>query len=153
MTLKVASFTVHAAAAQSARWKQSAEAEGFPSVGGWLAAAADRHLQAVARAGRPIPLAWRRGSFTVRLEDGELVPVKGHVSPPFGSFSGTEEGPASYCGRHRHPLVYLPDCRIIATLRSFRECKSLASDLARAWVKGDGSAPSGDPAPIIKAYL
>jgi hypothetical protein len=28
--VKVASFTVHATAAQSARWKQVAQAEGFP---------------------------------------------------------------------------------------------------------------------------
>jgi hypothetical protein len=147
--VKVASFTVHADVRQSARWKQAAEGEGFPSVGGWLAVAADRHLQAVARSGRPVPLAWRRGSFTVRLEGGELVPVKGHVSPPFGSFAGTEEGPASYCGRHRHPLVFLPDCRIIATLRSFRECKTLASEIAPALIRGE----LPDPASILKPYL
>jgi hypothetical protein len=148
--VKTASFTVYADVRQSARWKQAAEGEGFPSVGGWLAVAADRHLQAVARAGRPIPLAWRRGSFTVRLEGGELVPVKGHVSPPFGSFAGTEEGPASYCGRHRHVLVFLADSRVIATLRSFRECKTLASDLARMWVRGDGSEPYENPAPLLQ---
>jgi hypothetical protein len=147
--MKTASFTVHADVRQSARWKQAAEGEGYPSVGGWLAAAADRHLQAVARSGRPVPLAWRRGCFTVRLEGGELVPVKGHVSPPFGSFAGTEEGPASYCGRHRHPLVFLPDCRVIATLRSFRECKTLAAEIAPALIRGE----LPDPAPILKSHL
>jgi hypothetical protein len=147
--VKLASFTVHADVRQSARWKQAAEGEGFPSVGGWLAVAADRHLQAVARSGRPIPLAWRRGSFSVRLDGGELVPVKGHVSPPFGSFAGTEEGPASYCGRHRHVLVYLADSRVIATLRSFRDCKILASEIAPALIRGE----LPDPAPIIKSHL
>ena len=71
--VKVATFTVHADVRQSARWKQAAAGEGYPSVGGWLAAAADRHLQAVARSGRPVPLAWRLGSFSVRLEGGELA--------------------------------------------------------------------------------
>lgn len=147
--MKVASFTVHADVRQSARWKQAAEGEGFPSVGGWLAVAADRHLQAVARSGRPVPLAWRRGSFSVRLEGGGLVPVKGHVSPPFGSFAGTEEGPASYCGRHRHVLVFLASSRPIATLRSFRECKTLASEIAPALIRGE----LPDPASILKAHL
>ncbi len=59
--MKVASFNVHADARQSARWKQAAEGEGFPSVGAWLAGAADAYLKAWARAGMPIPLAWRRG--------------------------------------------------------------------------------------------
>ena len=44
--LKVATFTVHADARQSARWKQAAEGEGFPSVGAWLAGAADAYLKA-----------------------------------------------------------------------------------------------------------
>jgi hypothetical protein len=147
--VKTASFTVHADVRQSARWKQAAEGEGFPSVGGWLAVAADRHLQAVARAGRPIPLAWRLGSFTVRLDGGELARVRGHVSPPFGSFAGTEEGPARYPGRGRHPLVFLPDCRIIATLRSYRECKTLAAEIAPALIRGE----LPDPASILKSHL
>lgn len=147
--MTIASFTVHADARQSVRWKRAAESEGFASCGAWLAVAADRHLQAVARSGRPIPLAWRRGSFTARLDGGELVRVKGHVSPPFGSFAGTEEGPASYCGRHRHVLVFLADSRVIATLRSFRECKTLASEIAPALIRGE----LPDLAPIIKSYL
>jgi hypothetical protein len=152
--VKTATFTVRADARQSARWKQASEGEGYPSVGGWLAAAADRHLQALARAGRPIPLAWHVGTFTVRLAGGELVPVKGYISPPFGCFSGTErDGPARYYGMRRHVLVYIASSRPIATLRSFRDCKLLASDLARAWVRGDGSEPSTDPAPILKPYL
>ena len=147
--MKIASFTVHADVRQSARWKQAAEGEGFPSVGGWLAVAADRHLQAVARAGRPIPLAWRLGSFTVHLDGGELARVKGHVSPPFGSFAGTDEGPASYYGGRRHVLVYLASSRPIATLKSFRECKTLASEIAPALIRGE----LPEPASILKTYL
>ncbi len=126
--MKTASFTVHATAEQSIRWKRAAEAEGHRAAGTWLAAAADAYLKVRARAGLPIPLAWRRGRFSVRLESGETVPVKGHLSPPFGSFAGTEEGPATYFGRHRHVLVFLPDSRIIATLRRFAQCKALASE-------------------------
>ena len=147
--MKTVAFTVRATEKQSLRWKRAADGEGYPSTGAWLADAADRHLQAVARSGRPVPLAWRRGSFSVRLEGGELVPVSGHVSPPFGSFSGTEEGPASYCGRHRHVLVFLAESRVIATLRSFRECKTLASEIAPALIRGE----LPDPALILKSHL
>ena len=71
-------------------------------------------------AGRPLPLAWRRGRFPVRLEDGETVQVSGHVSPPFGSFSGTRGRPGilrgpppspaglpAGCADHRH-ATHLP---------------------------------------------
>lgn len=146
--MKTASFTVHADIRQSARWKQASAAEGFPSVGAWAASTLDAYLRAQARAGRPLPLAWRRGRFPVRLEDGETVQVSGHVSPPFGSFSGTEEGPASYAGRHRHPLVYLPDARIIATLRSFHQCKALAAELAPVLLRGELQ----EPGPIIERH-
>ena|GEM_PF-5341850 len=85
----------------------------------------------------------------MRLEGGELVMVNGHISLPFGSFAGTEEGPASYAGRHRHVLVYLDGCRIIATLRSFREVKTLAGEIAPALIRGE----LPNPAPILKSYL
>ncbi|MEA2691385.1 MAG: hypothetical protein QOJ16_772, partial [Acidobacteriota bacterium] len=127
--LKVASFTVHATAEQSARWKRAAEAEGHRAAGTWLAAAADAYLKARARAGAPVPLAWHRRRFSVILEGAEAVTVSGHVSPPFGSFAGTQEGPAAYAGRRRHVLMHLPSGRIIATLRSFAHCKALAAEL------------------------
>jgi hypothetical protein len=147
--LKVATFTVHATAAQSARWKQAAEGEGYPSAGAWLAGAADAYLKVRARAGMPIPLAWRRGRFRVELQDGETVKVYGHVSPPFGSFCGTSEGPSSYSGRKRHTLVYVPSGRVLATLQTYAQSKALASELARLWVRGDGSEPSGSlPRPV-----
>jgi hypothetical protein len=137
-TLRVASFTVHATAAQSARWKQAAEAEGFTSAGAWLACAADAYLKARARAGQPVPLAWRRGRFLVRLESGEEVQVRGQLSDPFGVFMGTAAGPRVHGRQHAvFTLTYLPSRRILATVASFRECKALASDLARVWVRSD----------------
>jgi hypothetical protein len=148
--LKVATFTVRADVRQSARWKQAAEGEAFPSVGAWLAGAADAYLKVRARAGLPIPLAWRRGGFRVEL-GGELVQVTGHVSPPFGTFAGTTAGPASYAGMHRFCLVYVPAGRILATVHSYREGKALAAELARLWYRGGGSEPSGNPSPILPA--
>ena len=148
--MKVATFTVHASAEQSRRWKMAAEAEGHRSAGSWLACAADAYLRVRARAGLPIPLAWHRGRrFTVRLGDGELVTVYGQTSPPFGSFAGTEDGPAYYCGRHRHVLVLLSDSRIIAVLRSFAQCRALASELAPVLLRGE----LPDPAPIITRHV
>jgi hypothetical protein len=147
--VKVATFTVHATAQQSARWKQAAEGEGFPSVGAWLAGAADAYLKVRARAGIPVPLAWRKGLFRIRLEDGELVLVKGHVSPPFGVFAGTPAELARYPGRKRFTLVYTPSVRVLGTLASFAHCKALASELARLWYRGDGAEPSGNPAPVL----
>ena len=108
------------------------EAEGYTSAGQWLAAAADSYLRARARAGQPVPLAWRRGAFKVRL-DGEELTVRGHVSPPFASFRG--DGTGRY-GRYAHlyRLVFLPTGGVLATVSRFRECKTIASDLVREWV-------------------
>lgn len=145
-TLKTAAFTVRADVRQSARWKRAAEAEGFPSVGAWAALALDAYLEMRLKAGMPVPLAWRRGSFGAMLIGGWVVTVKGHVSPPFGAFAGTENGQAEYAGMHRQTLVYMPDGRILATLRSFKECKALASELARAWVRWGGKEPPGKTA-------
>ena len=139
--LRVAHFTVHATAAQSSRWKQAAEAEGFHSAGAWLACAADAYLKARARAGVPVPLAWRRGSFAVRLGSGKELTVRGHVSPPFGSFRGGVYGEASQ-GTRVQSLVYVPTGRIMATMRRYSECKALAAELARLWIRGDGSEPA-----------
>ena len=116
--LKVAEFTVRASAAQSANWKRAASAEGFPSVGGWLAHAADAQLRAIVRGGLPMPLGWVKGFFRVVLLDGrELPEVWGKVSPPFAIYQGDPAGP-----NHREPrtLVYLKTGAIIATLRTAR---------------------------------
>lgn len=150
--LKVASFTVHADVRQSARWKQATEGEGFASVGAWLARAADAYLKVRARAGMPIPLAWRRGRFRVELQSSGVAEVYGQISPPFGSFCGTSDGPSSYSGRHRHTLVYIPSGRILATLRTYAQSRALAAELARLWVRGDGSEPSGNPASVIPSH-
>ncbi|HEX6903350.1 MAG TPA: hypothetical protein VF789_26775 [Thermoanaerobaculia bacterium] len=146
--MKTASFTVRASERQSARWKQAAEAEGFASVGAWLAGAADAYLKVRARAGMPVPLAWHRGLFRAILEGGETT-VRGYVSPPFGAYYGTPAGQPSYRGKHRYTLVYLPSKRVLATVETYVQCKVLASELARIWFREDGSEPSGNPGPVL----
>ncbi len=148
--MKVASFTVHATAEQSIRWNRAAEGEGFPSTGAWLAGAADAYLKVRARAGMPIPLAWRRGRFRVELQGGPIE-VRGFLSPPFGTYRGTAAG----CGLracHRFTLVYVPSGRILATVRTYAQAKALAAELARLWVRGDGSEPSSDISPPLKCF-
>jgi hypothetical protein len=131
--MKVASFTVGATQEQAIRWKRAAEADCHRSVGTWLAMAADLYLKVRARAGNPIPLAWQRGRFRAILGTGEEVEVRGMVSPPFAIFAGTLGG---YDGHHeRRSLVHLPSRRIIATLRTARQAKALASELAPAWLR------------------
>jgi len=136
VSLKVASFTVRATVEQSARWKRVAEAEGFPSVGGWLARAADAYLKARARAGNPIPLCWHRGRFRVVLMDGREVEVYGAVSPPFGYFQGSGSGPNRNKPR---TLAHIPTGRIIATLKSVRQLYALASELAPVYARDDAA--------------
>lgn len=126
--MKVASFTLRATMHQSIRWKQAAEGEGFASVGSWAARALDAYLEHRSRAGRPIPLAWHRGSFRVVL-DGLEFPLRGMVSHPFGVFRGNTEGPLNM-GCRRFTLVHLPDRRIVATLRTIRQAQALGAELA-----------------------
>jgi len=145
--MKVATFTVHATAAQSARWKMAAEGEGFQSAGAWLAAAADAYLKVRARAGIPIPLAWRKGRFRVELQEREAE-LPGFVSMPFGAFRGTVQG-RGFQACHRFTLVYIPSRRILATVRTLAQCRALAAELARLWVRGDGAEPAGDPRPAL----
>jgi len=149
--MKVAAFTVRATERQSLRWKRAADHEGHRSVGTWLAEAADRYLDALQRAGRPLPLAWGWGRFRVRLEDGSEPELRGWIARPFGFFRGGSTGP-SYMGCHRYTLVYLPTARIVATFRSAAHCRSLASELARLWVRWGGNEPSEDPAPLLQRF-
>jgi hypothetical protein len=152
--VKVATFTVHATAAQSARWKRAAESEGLASVGNWLARAADAHLELRARAGLPLPLAWAKGRFSALL-DGELREVRGWVAPPFGLFPGSAAGPKAV-GTHLYTLCYTPTGRLLGTFRTAGHCKALASDLARVWVRWSGTGaepPSQDPRPIVARHL
>jgi len=132
--VKVASFTVRASLAQSEAWKRAASADGHASVGTWLAEAADVYLKARARAGRPLPLAWRLGRFRVILSDGQDIEVRGMVSPPFGTFQGCAHGPDT---NKLRTLVHLPSRKVIATLRSARQCKALASEIAPVLIRGD----------------
>lgn len=136
--MKVASFTVRASLAQSERWKRAADLEGFPSAGAWLAEAADAYLRVRAKAGRPLPLAWRLGRFRVILMDGSEIEVRGKVSPPFGIFQGTSDGPD---GNKLRTLVHLPGRKVVATLRSSRQCRALAGELAPILLRGDLPEP------------
>jgi hypothetical protein len=144
--VKTASFTVHATPEQSTRWKQAAASEGHRSAGTWLAAAADAYLRVRAKAGHPLPLAWRHGvTFRVRLMDGREIDVRGAVSPPFGLFQGTSYGPD---WNKLRTLVHLPTYRVVATLRSSRQCRALASELAPILLRGE----LPDPGPIVERH-
>jgi hypothetical protein len=144
--LKVASYTVHGDKQQSVRWNRAAEGEGFKSTGTWLAMAADAYLRVRARAGHPLPLAWHQGVFTARLMDGRELQVWGMVSPPFGTFRGTSHGP----DRNKlRTLVHLPSGRIVATLKSSRQCRALAAELAPVLLRGE----QPDSAPIVERHV
>jgi hypothetical protein len=152
--VRVASFTVRATVEQSVRWKRAAEAEGHRSAGTWLAAAADAYLKARARAGAPVPLAWHRGAFRACLEDGSTPTLRGAVSHPFGTYRGTAAGPVR--GGRSYVLVFLPAARVLATLRHAAQCKALAAELARTWVRWDGTGgrepPGQDPGPVFDRF-
>jgi len=125
---------------QSVRWKQAADGEGFASVGSWAASALDAYLEHRRRAGRPIPLAWHRGTFRVVL-DGLEVPLRGMVSHPFGVFRGTAEGPGLRACQ-RFTLTLIPEKRILATLRTIRQAQALGAELAPIFARDthDGTA-------------
>ncbi|MEP7013107.1 MAG: hypothetical protein ABJC13_22530 [Acidobacteriota bacterium] len=136
--MKVATFTVRATMPQSIAWKRVASAESFPSVGHWLAHAADAQLRAIVRGGLPMPLDWSRGFFRVILLGGrELPDVWGKVSVPFGYYQGSAAGPARIEPR---TLVYLPTGKVIATLKTARQCRALAAELAPAYARDEASA-------------
>lgn len=149
--MKVATFSVRASMPQSIAWKRASDAEGFPSVGRWAANALDAYLKLRAKAGLPLPLAWRLGRFSVRLEDGSEPEVKGWIARPFGHFSGTDTGP-KYPGCHLHTLVYLPGRRIIATFKYARQCRALAAELAGVWARSGGEAEDIRAGPLIERH-
>lgn len=150
--MKVASFTVRASMPQSIGWKHAADAEGFRSVGAWLARAADAYLKLRAKAGLPLPLAWRLGRFLVRLEDGTEPELRGFVSPPFGVFHGSGAGPIPCGGTHLHTLVYLPARRIVATFRYGRQARALAAELAGVWARSGGEGEDIRAGPLIERH-
>jgi len=145
MSMKVATFTVHADAQQTVRWNRAAQGEGFKATGAWLAVAVDAYLRVRAKAGQPVPLAWSKGAFSVELMDGRTIQVSGMVSPPFAYFRGTSHGTDRNKGRS---LVHLASGRIIATLRRSAQARALASDLAPALLRGE----LPDPAPIVERH-
>lgn len=142
--MKTASFTVRATEAQSIRWKRAADLEGHRSAGTWLADAADAYLKMRARAGHPVPLAWRRGRFLVLLEAGETT-VPGYTSEPFHAFRGSFRGPSPK--GDFYSLVYRG--RIMATMRALAQCKTLAAELAPVLIRGD---PPLDPGGIVERH-
>jgi hypothetical protein len=150
-TLKTASFTVRATVAQSARWKQAADSEGL-TVGSWLAGAVDAYLKVRARAGLPLPLAWGKGRFRVRLEGGQEPEVRGWLARPFGIYHGSETRLVPHGSTHVYTLVYLPTRKPVATFRTVAHCRALASELARLWVRWGGSEPAEDPAPVLHRF-
>lgn len=76
-----------------------------------------------------------RGWFRVSLEDGTEPELRDWIACPFGLFHGTADGPIPHGSTHHYSLVYLPARRIVATFRTARDCKILASELARLWVR------------------
>jgi hypothetical protein len=145
--LKVATFTVRASMAQSIAWKRAAEMEGFASVGSWAALALDAYLRTRARAGHPIPLSWRRGRFPVKLESGETASMRGWISPPFFIFRGTLETGRTPNTKH-FTLIHQPDDKLVATLRTHAQARTLASELAPLLLRG--KLP--DPAPMVDRH-
>lgn len=129
--MRIATYTVRADARQAARWNVAAQSEGYESTGRWLAAAADAYLKVRARAGQPLPLAWRLGRFKVRLLDGAEPTLRGWIAEPFAFYRGDQAGPG-YHGCHVYTLVYAPELRALGTFRYARHCKALAADLARS---------------------
>ena len=145
--MKTASYTVRATTDQAVRWNRAAEAEGHRSAGTWLAYAADAYLKVRAKAGLPLPLAWRRfGRFEVYLESGKAT-VRGPISPPFAGFRGDAEGPNQ--SSRRYSLVYLPEARIVATLANGRQAKALAAELAVVLIRGD---PLPSPGAVVERH-
>ncbi len=129
---------------QATAWQRAASAAGHASAGTWIAEAVDCHLRERARAGKSLPLSWRKGRFKVLLEDGEAT-VRGFTSEPFHAFRGSFEGPAPN-GDH-YSLVY--ERRIVATLKTYGQVRVLASELAPVFARGD---PPLDPGGIIERH-
>jgi hypothetical protein len=154
--VKIAEFTTHATAEQSARWKQVSAAEGFPSVGAWLARAGDAYIKARFKSALPVPLGWARASyFEAVLHDDQKHRVRGWLSRPFGIFRGDSRGRAPKC--ELFSLTYIPTGRLLATCRTMRDAKVLASELARIWVRWDGSGgdeppAAKDSAPVVERF-
>jgi hypothetical protein len=99
-------------------------------------------LKVRAQAGQPLPLAWRRGRFKVRLLDGAEPELWGWIAEPFAFYRGDQAGPG-YHGRHLYTLTYMPALQMLGTYRYARECRTVASELARRWI--NQQAPTAPP--------
>jgi hypothetical protein len=66
--------------------------------------------------------------------DGSEIRPAGMVSPPFGIYQGTSHGPDT---NKLRTLVYLPGRRVVATLRSSRQCRVLAAELASLLLRNE----------------
>jgi hypothetical protein len=137
-------FTLRATDEQAGDWLTAARTAGFKHTSKWIAEAADflRHLST-------LPLAWRHGRFRVVLEDGTEPEVRGWISPPFGLFHGSADGPIPHGSTQRYSLIYLPARRIVATFRTAGNYKSLASELASLLLRGE----LPDPVPVVERHL
>ena len=93
-------------------------------------------LEGTREGGQPLPLAWRRGRFRARLLDGAEPELWGWIAEPFGFYRGDATGPGRP-GCKTYTLTYLPELRMLGTLRLARECKALAADLARQWIRAE----------------
>jgi hypothetical protein len=79
------------------------------------------------------------------MMDGREVHLRGVVSPPFGVFRGTSHGP----DRNKlRTLVHLQSGRITATLKSSRQCRALAAELAPVFLRSE----LPDSAPIVERH-
>jgi hypothetical protein len=77
--------------------------------------------------------------------DGREVRLRGMVSPPFGLYIGNSHGPDR---NKRRTLVHLTTGRVIATLKSSRQARALAAELAPVLLRGE----LPDPAPIVERH-
>jgi len=145
--MKVASFHVRATTVQAERWNRASESEGYRATGQWIAAAVDAYLKVRAKAGIPLPLAWRLGRLRVRLEDGTEPEVPGWIARPFAFFHGSPDGPIPHGSTHCYSLVYAG--RIIATFRRASHCKALAAELAPVMIRGD---PLPAPGAVVERH-
>ncbi len=65
--------------------------------------------------------------------------MRGSVSPPFGAFRGTDNGRLPKGGKF-FSLVHLKSRRIIATVRTYGQCQTLASELAPLLLRDEAGA-------------
>jgi hypothetical protein len=68
------------------------------------------------------------------------------ISPPFATFQGSTHGPDT---NKLRTLVHLSTRAVIATLRSARQARALASELAPVLLRGELPAPG----PVVERHV